>query len=62
MFFEFFGEFVKVLQNVTFLIEGWKATEVWTIGKITITLFVFGWVAGVAYFILCYLVKKIFGK
>ncbi len=62
MFIEIFEEILRLLQNTAFLIEGWKATEVWTIGKITMTLIVFAWVAGIIFFILRYLGKKIFGK
>ncbi len=60
MFFEIlFEEIVRFLQNTAFLIEGWKATEVWTVGKVITGLVVFTWVSGVVFFILRYLGKKI---
>jgi hypothetical protein len=49
-------------ENLGLLIEAWKATEVWTVGKVTTGLIVFIWLTGVIFFNSYYLVKKFLKK
>ncbi len=52
-------------ENLGLLIEAWKATESWTIGKVVMGAVAFTWAAGTACFILWCLgivLKKIFHK
>jgi hypothetical protein len=49
-------------ENLGLLIEAWKATEVWTVGKVTMCLVAYTWMIGVIFFISYYLGKKILKK
>ena len=62
MFDLIFEEVVRFLQNMAFLAEAWRATEVWTVGKVTTGLGVSVWLLGVILFTLWFLGKKIFKK
>ena len=62
MFDIIFEQILRFVQNTGLLIEAYKATETWTIGKTTMALVVFTWVAGVICFVFWYLGKKILRK